>query len=55
MFFLTRPVPILEEEKKKNLDFYCRTSLWCLKGSMKAFKAFIKPFETPQRSVEIQI
>ena len=25
------------------------------KGFMKAFKAFIKPFEVPQRSVEIKI
>ena len=26
-----------------------------LKGSMKAFKAFIKPFEAPQRAVKIKI
>ena len=29
----------------------CGTS----KGFMKAFKAFIKPFETPQKSVKIKI
>ena len=33
-----------------NLNFYFHTSLWCLKG-----KAFIKPFETSQRSVKIKI
>ena len=30
-------------------------SLWCLKTFMKAFKAFIKPFESPHRSVKIKI
>ena len=45
------------------LNFYVHTSLWCLKrfyeglcGAskrfMKAFKAFIKPSEVPQRSVK---
>ena len=32
---------------KINLDFYFPTSLWHLKGFM---KAFIKPFEAPQRN-----
>ena len=31
--------------------FLCGSS----KGFMKAFKAFIKPFETPQRNVKINI
>ena len=32
---------------KISLNFYFHTSLWCLKGLTKAFKAFIKPFEAP--------
>ena len=36
-------------------NFYFRTSFWCLKRVMKAFKAFIKPFEAPQKSVKIKI
>ena len=39
---LTLNVPILDKVKK-------------IKLNMKAFKAFIKPFETPQRSVKIKI
>ena len=36
-------------------DFYFHTSLWGLKGFMKALKVFIKPFGAPQRSVRIKI
>ena len=36
-------------------NFYFRTSFWYLKRVMKAFKAFIKPFEAPQKSVKIKI
>ena len=39
------------QREKIKLNFYFHTSLWCLK----AFKAFIKPFKTPQRSVKINI
>ena len=42
-------------KKKINLIFYFHTSLWCLNGFMKAFKAFLKLFEAPQRSVKIKI
>ena len=46
-------------EIKIKLNFYYHTSLWCLKGFMKTFKAFTEPFETPQedttRSVKIKI
>ena len=48
-----RPNP--GQSEKIKLIFYFHTSLWCLKGFMKAFKAFIKPFEAPQRSVKIKI
>ena len=41
--------------EKNELNFYFYTSLCCLKGFMKALKAFIKPFEAPQRSVKIKI
>ena len=53
--FLTLPVPIPDEEKKLTEIFIfillCGTS----EGSTKATKAFIKPFEAPQRSVKIKI
>ena len=42
-------------ELKIKLNFYFHTSLWWSKGFMKAFKAFIKPFDAPQRSVKIKI
>ena len=41
VFYLTLPIPIPDDEKKE--------------GFMKAFKAFIKPFEAPQRSVKMKI
>ena len=54
-FTLILPAPTPDKEKRINLNFYFRTSLWCLKRSyMKAFKAFIKPFEAPQ-SAKIKI
>ena len=37
---------------KIDLNFYFHTAS---KGFMKAFKAFIKPFEAPQRSAKIKI
>ena len=49
------PHPDPGRREKINLNFYFNTSLWCLKGFMKGFMAFIKPFETPQRNVKIKI
>ena len=40
---------------KIELNFYFHTSLWCLKRFYEGLKAFIKPFEVPQRSVKIKI
>ena len=37
---------------KIKLNFSLHISLWCLKGS---FKAFLKPIETSQRSAKIEI
>ena len=48
VFYLTLPVPCISEtciEIKIKLNFHFHTT----------FKAFIKPFETPQRSVKIKI
>ena len=42
------------EDLKIKLNCYFHTSLWSSKG-LKAFKAFIKPFEAKQRSVKIKI
>ena len=50
---LSRPNP--EQREKIKLDFYFHTFLWASKGFMKAFKVFIKPFDTPQRSVKIKV
>ena len=59
-FILTLKDPIISEsciEIKSELNFYFHTSLWCLKQFYEgmALKAFIKPFEAPQRSVKIKI
>ena len=52
---LTSPVSIPDEEKEISeipiFTLLCGAS----KGFMKALKAFIKPFETPQRSMKIKI
>ena len=37
----------LRRREKINLNFYVHTFLWCLKSFIKAFMAFIKPFEAP--------
>ena len=48
------PVSIPDEEKKLT-QIFIFTLLWgASKGFMKAFKAFIKPFEATQRSVKIK-
>ena len=52
---LTLKDPIISEsciEIKIELSFYFDTSLWCLKRFYEGIKAFIKPFEAPQRSVK---
>ena len=55
---LTLNVPSPDKEKKLVKFLFSRFSvvpqkvLCASKGFMKAFKAFIKPFETPQRSVK---
>ena len=50
---LTLPAPCILESSSKIFifTFLCGAS----KGFMKAFKAFIKPFETPQTSAKIKI
>ena len=40
---------------KIKLNFYFHTFRGASKGFMKAFKAFIKPFEVPQSSVNIKV
>ena len=53
---LTLPVLcILKTCNKKNLNFYFDTLRWLKRFyAFKAFKAFIKPFEAPQKSVKIK-
>ena len=52
---LTLPVPIPDEEKKVTEIFFLAFLCGASKDFMKAFKAFIKPVEAPQRSVKIKI
>ena len=55
---LTLKDPFISErciEIKIELNFYFYIFSGASKGFMKAFKAFIKPFEAPQRSVKIKI
>ena len=52
---LTLPAPIPGKERKLTLIFIFTLLCGASKGFMKAFKAFIKPFEAPQRSVKIKI
>ena len=53
VIFLTLNVPIPDKKKKLTemfiLTLLCSASI----GFMKALKAFIKPFEAPQRNVKI--
>ena len=48
------PVPIPDEEKKWTWIFFFKPLCCVSNGFMKALKAFIKPFEAPQRSVKIK-
>ena len=50
--FLIIPVPIPNEEKKLSQIFIFTLIYGAWKHFMKAFKAFIKPIEAPQRSVK---
>ena len=52
---LTLPVHIPNEEKKLTSIFIFTLLCGGSKGFMKAFKAFIKPFEASQRTVKIKI
>ena len=52
--FLTLPVPIPEEEKQLAKIIIFTLLCGASKGFMKALKAFIKPFEAPQRSMKIK-
>ena len=56
---LTLPILYISENCiaiKININFYFHTFLWCAsKGFIEALKAFIKPLEAPQRSVNIKI
>ena len=55
---LTLPASFISERFVKikiNLSFYFYTSCGVSKDFMKALKAFINPFEAPQRSVKLKI
>ena len=52
---LTYPVAIPDKEKKLTSIFIFTLLCGASKGFIKALKAFIKPFEVPQRSVKIKI
>ena len=52
---LIYPVAIPDKEKKLTSIFIFTLLCGASKGFMKALKAFIKPFEVPQRSVKIKI
>ena len=52
---LTLSVPIPDEEKKLREVFILTLLCGASEGFMKALKAFIKPFEVPQKSIKIKI
>ena len=57
-WFLTLPTPCISQSYIKikiNLSFIFTLLCGASKGFMKASKAVIKPFEAPQRSVNIKI
>ena len=51
----TYPVSIPDKEKKLTSIFIFTLLCGVSKGFIKVLKAFIKPFEVPQRSVKIKI
>ena len=52
--YLTLPVPIPDEEKKLTQTFIFTLICGASKVFMKVLRAFIKPFEAPQKSVKIK-
>ena len=46
--------PYRSNGTKIHLDAVLHTSLWCLRRFYEGLKAFIKPFEAPQRIVKIK-
>ena len=54
-FALTLPIPIPDKQKKLTEIFLFTLPCGASKSFMKLFKAFIKPFEAPQRKVKIKI
>ena len=54
-FLLTFSVPIPAKKKKITLIVIFALLCGASKGFIKAFKAFMKPFEVSQRSVKIKI
>ena len=52
---LTLHLPIADEENKLSQIFIFTLLCGASKGFTKAFIAFIKPFDAPQRSVKIKI
>ena len=53
--YLTLPISIPEEEKKLIQIFILTLLCDASKGFIKTLKAFIKPFEAPQRRAKIKI
>ena len=52
---LTFPVPIPDEVRKLTQIFIFILPCGAWRGFKKAFKAFVKPFEAPQRTVKIKM
>ena len=55
IFIINPSCPGPGQREKINLNFYFTLLCGASQGFMKAFKAFIKPFEAPQRSVKIKV
>ena len=55
LFVLEPSHPDPGQREKINLNFHFHTSSWCPKRFYEGLKAFIKPFETLQRSLKIKI
>ena len=54
-YFVIARILIPDEERKLTKIFFFTLLCDASKGFMKALKAFIKPFEAPQRSVKKKI
>ena len=58
IYSLTFPALCISEncfKIKINWNFHFHTSLWCLRRFYEGLMTFAKPFEAPQRSMEIKI